>query len=120
MVGGLSEKCKCKAAGLCERRSCNRATETGPGASVEGGRYISARISTPLLPDTQIILGSLNIDIVSHTSQDKKAARNQERLIIFARTIIWYSFAHRCAAEHPKNHEMSMALDNAYSNQASI
>ena len=65
-------------------------------------------LSTPLLPDLQIILGSLNIDIVSHTSQDKKAARNQERLIIFARTIIWYSFAHRCAAEHPKNHEMSI------------
>ena len=113
MVWGLSEKCKCKAAGLCERRSCNGATETGPGASVEGGRYISASrirgtINPPLLPDLNIILGSLNIDIVSHTSQDKKAARNQERLIIFARTIIWYSFAHRCAAEHPKNHEMSI------------
>ena len=40
---GESEKCK--AAGLCGR-SCNRATETGPGASVEGGRYLSARMGT--------------------------------------------------------------------------
>ena len=69
----MGESEKCKAAGLCGR-SCNRATETGPGASVEGGRYLSARMGTinPAFarPD---YLGQPKHKIMSPTSQDKKA-----------------------------------------------